>query len=119
MQTLNFSIIFFVLVGAFFAVAAFLIGLWSILKAELLSAHLKKTYYQRWVDITTLDTIFGRVGPGTRNPSKFLSYLSSDLDNEDKKILRYKHSLKIYLRYMGTLIVASFVTFGLTLILSW
>ena len=118
MQIMNFSIVFFVLTGALFAVTALIMGLWLVVKTQLLYAHLKKTNYQRWADITTLDAIWGKIGPGAVSPSRFLAYLKSGLDDEDQEVMRYKNSLRMALRYMGIFFAASFFTLVIALALS-
>ncbi len=114
---MDFMIPFFSYVAMGFAFLMIVAGLCCAIKNEMLYHWLKKHNYERWRDLTTAESIFGKVGPGIVNARKGWQYLYSEVDNEDETILRYKDSIKIGIRYMGIFLVAVLVTLGILVVL--
>jgi hypothetical protein len=108
---MEFPMTFFGLVETLFSIAAIIAGLFSVVKMQSLLLHLKKTNYERWRELTTLETPLGRFGPGTGNPSKLWKYVKSNVDNNIEQILRLKDSIKIGMRYLGIFVLASIAVF--------
>lgn len=75
--------------------------------------YLKENKYERWRELSTIDTPFGKIGPGGGDSFKTMRYINNDLDNEDENILRFKDKAKIGMRYMGILFFAFLVTMGI------
>ena len=105
------------MVGMGFGIFSLLAGLYTLVKGWQLSSYLKENKYERWREISTIDTPLGKIGPGAGDSFKTLRYIKSDLDNEDENILRLKDSAKIGTRYMGILFLAFLVTMGLVVAL--
>lgn len=102
---------FFALIATMFSIAAIIAGLFFVIKMQWLLLYLKKTNYERWRELTTLETPLGRIGPGAGNPSKLLKYIKNDADNNIEQILRLKDSVKIGIRYFGIFVLASLSVF--------
>ena len=56
--------------------------------------YLKKERYRRWVDVTSIRGF----GPGSSS-LRWLKYLFSNDDNDDERIMKYKNTVKIGLKY--------------------
>lgn len=58
--------------------------------SAILYHYLKRHHYHRWRFLTTI----GCFGPGGANPVRGFRYIYSTLDDEHRKILQYKQSLR-------------------------
>ena len=72
--------------------------LYACVYALKLNFYLKKNNRERWRWVTSM----GSMGPGIANPFRGISYIHSDMDEEDEQILRLKNKLRLGLR--GSLI---------------
>lgn len=116
-SNMSFVIQFFSYVGLGFGISMMVAGIYCFVKNEMLYRWLKVYKYERWREITTAETRFGRIGPGIVNTKKHWEYLYSETDNNDENILRLKDSIKIGLRYVGIFLMAFLVTMGIVVIL--
>jgi hypothetical protein len=110
---MEFPMTFFGLVETLFSIAAIIAGLFSVVKMQSLLLHLKKTNYERWRELTTLETPLGRFGPGTGNPSKLWKYVKSNVD-KNIKAQRFHKDWNEILRNIRVGFYSSFHNHGTT-----
>jgi hypothetical protein len=88
--------------------AMFISGFYTLYNSFSLMSCLKKTKYQRWVEITSI----GKIGPGLNNPFRAAPYIRSNLDNEDERIAQYKGAVQVGTRYFILNFLAALINLG-------
>jgi len=86
----------------------FISGFYTLYNSFSLMSYLKKTKYQRWVEITSI----GKMGPGLNNPLRAAPYIRGNLDNEDQRIARYKGAVRVGTRYFILNLLAVLINLG-------
>jgi hypothetical protein len=79
--------------------------LYSLVHNIKLYRYLKRENYNRWRDLTTIRGF----GAGGSNPIRFIPYLYSKEDEEDKVILQLKDNIRFGLRHSLVLFLASLI----------
>jgi len=99
---------------SFFFSGIFLIR--GFIKGSEFNEYLKKKYYQKWRELTTINKY---LGPNMANPFKSIPYIYSDEDCNDENILKYKDQMRINNRYYFIGIISFFINLVVLLILSF
>ena len=84
-----------------------------LFRLSRLNEYLKKNYYQKWREISSI----GSHGPRLSNPLRGIPYLFSNIDESDELLLKLKNSAKRITVYsffslgflIATIIIAIFI----------
>ena len=91
-MSVTMSLFIFLIISLFIFVVLYF---YTAIKGRNLYTYLNKNKLERWQELTTI----GDWGPGMFNFFELISYSYSTIDNDDKNILKLKHSLRNGLKY--------------------
>ena len=97
-------------IGFVFALLGIIAGFYLNIKLLSLRRYLYKNKYERYEELTSFDTRLGKFGPGGIDSLKDYRYIKSNLDDEDKEILKLKLSLKTSFKYTVRFFIMAFVS---------
>lgn len=86
----------------FLGVICLFIFIYTSVYTTKLASRLQKIDYEKWTSLTSI----GIFGPGLSNPNKWLRYIYSKDNEDDDKIRKYRHRIKIGLRQILFLLIA-------------
>jgi len=106
-QIIKSVISYLIITGVVFGISAFVLAIYSVIAGGMLSSYMKKHNYDKWRDLSTIDTFLGKVGPGARDSFKIMEYIRGNEDDKDSYIKKLKDRIKISIRYTSIFFAAS------------